>query len=125
MRWKGGKNIIILCVLIGCLVAGFELYAWARTDLDWMMVANHFDMWNAQKDTWEFSPHRTMNWWDAYQLTMYRLVVSVSMFAVGVCTVVYCLGCQVHMVANGDGRWYCPVCKHYVQLIEGKVKLDG
>lgn len=68
----------LLLLALGAVAV--ENYAIARTDLDWMLVANHFDMWNAQKDTWEFSPHLTMNWWDAYMLTTWRLIISSFLF---------------------------------------------
>jgi hypothetical protein len=47
-----------------------------------MLVENHFDMWNAEKDTWEFSPHLTLNWWDAYMFSLMRLVVGTSIISI-------------------------------------------
>jgi len=62
------KRDILLLIGIGLLVTGC-------TDIDWMLVENHFQMWNATKDTWEFCPFLVMNWWLAYIFTLLRIVI--------------------------------------------------
>jgi hypothetical protein len=72
------KTILKLAVIgfgLWCLVSGC-------TDLDWMLVENHFDMWNAEKDTWEFSPHLTMGWWDAYMFSLARIIFGVAVTSI-------------------------------------------
>lgn len=64
------KSVVYACLLL----LSVWLIASAWTDLDWIIVANHFDMWNAEKDAWEFCPYLTMNWWLAYQYTVLRLI---------------------------------------------------
>lgn len=56
-------------------LSGMWLLATGWTDLDWMLVENHFQMWNAAKDTWEFCPYLTLNWWVAFELTLAKIVV--------------------------------------------------
>jgi hypothetical protein len=70
------RKIALMLLWLALAALSVENYAVARVDLDWIVVSNHFDMWNAEKDTWEFSPHLTMNWWDAYMLTVWRLIIS-------------------------------------------------
>lgn len=60
---------------VALLLFAVVLVATGWTDLDWMLVENHFQMWNATKDTWEFCPYLTMNWWLAYQFSILRLFV--------------------------------------------------
>lgn len=76
MELQNKKDLALIIIILVSGTVLVENYSIARTDADWMFVANHFDMWNAQKDTWEFSPHLTLNWWDAYMLTIWRLIIS-------------------------------------------------
>jgi hypothetical protein len=72
------KQLVVAVGLLVLLGVAVEVYAEARTDLDWMIVCNKFQIGQgrADVDTWEFNPHWTMNWWDAYALTVARLVLS-------------------------------------------------
>jgi len=67
------------------LLIGIFLLVTGAIDLDWMIVENHFQMWNATKDTWEFCPFLTMNWWIAYIFSLVRIVI-------GCLIIGYCLG---------------------------------
>ena len=67
------------------LFSGSTLLTTGATDLDWMLVANHFDMWNAQKDTWEFCPFFTCNWWLAFELTLARIIVGSIFLGIATC----------------------------------------
>ena len=60
---------------ITILFLGVWLLATGWTDLDWMIVANHFQMWNATKPDWEFCPYLTMNWWLAFEFTLARIII--------------------------------------------------
>jgi hypothetical protein len=118
-----------LLVVVGMLVllgVAVEVYAGARTDLDWMIVCNKFQLGQGRSDvtTWEFSPHWTMNWWDAYILTVVRLVVSSFLLGVvaaalvfmfyyehskGLCSYVYkCICALCAYVRSRDARSKSP-----------------
>lgn len=60
--------------VVGVLLLSVFMLTSGVVDLDWMLTANHFQMWNAAKDTWEFSPYLTMNWWAAYVFSLLRAV---------------------------------------------------
>lgn len=68
-------RVLIFFVAVGLFTTGC-------IDMDWMIVENHFQMWNATKDTWEFCPYLTMNWWLAYIFTLARIVVGAVLLGI-------------------------------------------
>lgn len=54
-------------------------------DLDWMFVQGKFQQGQGAMTAvnWEFSPYLTVNWWLAYQLSIYRIMA--GMFILGIC----------------------------------------
>lgn len=67
-KLKKTLAVLVLLVAVFLIASGW-------TDLDWMMVENHFQMWNATKNTWEFCPFLTMDWWLAFEFTLARIVI--------------------------------------------------
>ena len=65
------RQILKILFFLGGIVS----LATGWTDLDWMLVENHFQMWNATKDTWEFCPYLTLNWWLAFEFTLARIIL--------------------------------------------------
>lgn len=85
------RRLILFVGVLVLLAVAIEVYAGARTDLDWMVVCGKFQLGQGKADvnTWEFSPHSTMNWWDAYMFTVARIVVSCVIFGVVAAVLVF------------------------------------
>lgn len=73
MNKKAAAGIILWVALFAVAV---ENYAWARTDLDFMVNQYRYSELHREREEWIFSPDFSMPWWDAYIMTTLRLVFS-------------------------------------------------
>jgi len=72
-RWQAYTLALTWIILF--LVA-VDNYAWARTDLDFMINQFRYSEEHRLREDWIFTPTFSMPWWDAYIMTMLRLVYS-------------------------------------------------
>ena len=73
------KPVLWLIVVLFVAVA---LIAGGAMDLDWMIVAYKFDMWNGSNGVWEFCPFLKVGWWLAYFISVMRLAVGCVLLGV-------------------------------------------
>mgnify|MGYP006270238451 CR=1 FL=1 len=67
MSHKGSPLLLFFFILLAALLIGS---GWV--DLDWMIVSYRFSEWHRQQPNWEFNPYLRMNWWLAYQFSLWR-----------------------------------------------------
>ena len=61
------KTVLLLLAFVTLLASGLA-------DLDWMVVAPRFNPWYFTVNYWEFCPWLKIGWWDAYFVTLMRII---------------------------------------------------
>ena len=85
MESQNKKKIVLTIIVLVVAIVAMENYAWARIDLDFMVNQYKWSAWHREQEVWHFTPDFTMPWWDAYILTVIRLVLSVAVISVCYC----------------------------------------
>ena len=63
--------VVASVVLLVCVVG----VATGWTDSDWQMVTYRYSQWHRDQQTWEYSPYLKVNWWLAWQIDIFRVVL--------------------------------------------------
>lgn len=57
------------------LLTAIFLLIGGHTDLDWQLVRYRYSAYARSLDHWEFNPYLKVNWWIAFQFSLWRIMV--------------------------------------------------